>query len=337
MIEEQSPTAGVLDTAAAEDLPPDLESRFEDKAEELGSGRGLTGTTIGMFVPVVAIWLIALLFALAPLGALLGALIGSVNAGIYIAWIGWTLAAALMFLRPVEERLGNLIFGLRPPTTVDTERLQPLWKGICASAKIDPGRYILRIEDSPLLNAQAAAGHLVAATRGAMQLPDDMLQGVLAHELGHHRDLHPVASLLTWWYLLPIVLLDWCLRVVVRVSSFVLSFFRGWLILFLWIVVLGLLVARFFFFIPVKAAQFFALMMGRAAEYRADRHAVDMGYGPGLLRALQLFLEQGFDDHRPVGVASLYNTHPPLYKRIMAIEERLAEGGAAQSQAEGEP
>ena len=297
---------------------------LEDRAEELGSGRGLTGLTIGMFVPVTAIWLISAVFALVPIGALFGVLIGNTSTGIAIVCIGWTFGAGLAFIRPVEEWLGRAIFGLRPPTPYEIEALQPLWNVVCEEAAIDPSRYILRIENSPHPNALASAGRLVAVTNGAIeQLPADMLQGILAHELGHHRDLHPVAALLTWWYLLPIGLLDWCLRVVVRISAFILSFFRGWLIVLLLFALLVLLLARFLFFIPVKTAYLFGLMMGRASEYRADRYATDSGYGPGLMRALRLFLDRGLDDDLPRGIARLYNSHPPLKKRIRAIEKRM--------------
>ncbi|HZK15100.1 MAG TPA: M48 family metalloprotease [Solirubrobacterales bacterium] len=306
-----------------------VDSRLENQGERFGSGRGVTATTVGMFVPVFAIWLIASIFALMPIGLLLGAIAGNATAGAYVCWLGWTFGAVLVFLRPVEERVSHMIFGVRKPTSAEVDTLKPLWDGICDSAKIDSRRYLLRIEDQPSLNAHAAAGHLVTVTRGAMQLPHDMLQGILAHELGHHRDLHPVASLLTWWFLLPIGLLDWCLRIIVRATAFVLQFFEGWLIFFLAIVVLSLLAARFFFFIPVKLAEFFGLIMGRAGEYRADRHAVDMGYGPGLLAALQYFLDQGFDDGAPTGIAGLYNTHPPLHKRIAAIDKRIAQAAGA--------
>ena len=277
-----------------------------------------------MLVPVTAIWLISVVFALVPIGALFGVLIGNTSTGIAIVCIGWTLGAGLAFIRPVEEWLGRTIFELRPPTPYEMEMLQPLWNGICEEAAIDPSRYILKIENSPHPNALAAAGRLVAVTNGAMeQLPADMLQGILAHELGHHRDLHPVAALLTWWYLLPIGLLDWCLRVVVRINAFILSLFRGWLIILLFFALLVLLLARFLFFIPVKTAYLFGVMMGRASEYRADRYATDSGYGPGLMRALQLFLDRGFDEDLPRGIARLYNSHPPLKKRIRAIEKRM--------------
>jgi STE24 endopeptidase len=306
-----------------DDLSSGSESQLEDRVEEFGSGRGLTAMTVGMFIPVVVIWLISLVFALLPIGALLGVLIGNTDAGIAIACIGWTFGAGLAFFRPVEERLGKLLFGLRQPTPLEMKALRPLWDAICEEAAIDPRRYILKIENSSYPNALAAAGRLVAVTDGAMELPADMLQGILAHELGHHRDLHPIASLLTWWYLLPIGLLDWCLRIVVRISAFILGFFRGWLIFVLSIVLLALLLVRFLFFIPVKATRVLGLMMGRAGEYRADRHATDSGYGPGLVRALQFFLNRGFDDDLPRGFARLYNSHPPLQKRILAIERRM--------------
>lgn len=280
-----------------------------------------------MFVPLLAIWAIAAIFALAPIGALFGVLVGDANAGVWLAIVAWTAGAGLAFWHPVEDRLGSLVFGLREPTAIEIERLSPLWDRLCTGAKINPDRYTLRIEDNPGVNAYAAAGHLVSVTRGAMELPDAMLTGILAHELGHHRDLHPVTSLLTWWFMLPVSLLDWCLRIVVNMTGFVLSFFRGWLIVVLWIAVLSLIVLRFLFFIPVRGAQFFALAVGRSAEYAADRHAVGMGYGPGLREALQLFLDSGGDDNLPTGLGRLYNTHPPLHKRILALDRQLAERG----------
>jgi STE24 endopeptidase len=330
MGKEGSSAPDLLWGATGSDLPSGSESPFEDRAEELGSGRGFSGLTIGMLIPVVAIWLVSLL-CLVPVGALFGVLVGNSDTGVVVVCIGWTLGAGLVFIRPVEERLGNALFRLRPPTAHETKMLQPLWSAVCKEAAVDPNRYILKVENSRHPNSQAAAGRIVAVTTGALeQLPADMLQGILAHELGHHRDMRPIIALLTWWYLLPILFLDWCLRIVVQTSTAISDSFTGWLTLISSLALLGLLLARFLFLIPVRIAHVFGMVMARASEYRADRYAAESGHGPGLVHALELFLTWGFDDDRPVGIDRLYNTHPPLQKRIRALERRMEKLGSGR-------
>src|ERR687896_2342769 len=70
---------------------------------------------------------------------------------------------------------------------------------------MDRGRLVLMAEDAGVINAYATAGHLVCFTTGALRLPDRQLEAVLAHELGHHTELHPWLSAFTWWVQLPAV------------------------------------------------------------------------------------------------------------------------------------
>src|SRR4029450_11150703 len=58
----------------------------------------------------------------------------------------------------------------------------------------------------------------VLVTPTALELPDDLLEAVLAHELGHHRHLHPVAIILGWWYLLPFEAGDRLVRAIRRTT-----------------------------------------------------------------------------------------------------------------------
>lgn len=40
-------------------------------------------------------------------------------------------------------------------------------------------------------------------TDAALRRGDDELEALLAHELAHHRALHPVGTLVVWWLPIP--------------------------------------------------------------------------------------------------------------------------------------
>jgi Zn-dependent protease with chaperone function len=315
-------------------------TNLPDPPEKLGSGRGLTATTAGMFLPTAGIFLVSVL-AIWILWLVASIFVGSSDTMLTVLPLVWLFAGALMFVRPVEERIGHLLFGLRRPNSDELAHIQPLLERVCRKARVDHDRYILRIEDSADINASAAGGHIVAVTNTAVQLPESALEGIIAHEVGHHRDLHPVASGLGWWYSLPIVALDYVARATMRVtaflnslSDFVTGLLSGWLIfvglaigLALLFVIVLLWLGRIFFMALVLLANLCSSILSRAAEYAADRHATDLGYGPGLIALLRAFRDRGDDqpEARGRGVARIWNTHPPVSKRIDAIERRLAD------------
>jgi STE24 endopeptidase len=171
-----------------------------------------------MFLPTAGIFLVSVL-AIWILWLVASIVVGSSDTMLTVLPLVWLSAGALMFVRPVEERIGHLLFGLRRPNSDELAQIQPLLERVCRKARVDHDRYILRIEDSADINASAADGHIVAVTNTALQLPESALEGIIAHEVGHHRDLHPVASGLGWWYSLPIVALDHLARATMRLMG----------------------------------------------------------------------------------------------------------------------
>ena len=64
----------------------------------------------------------------------------------------------------------------------------------------------------------------------------------------------------------------------------------------------------------------------RFAEYRADRQAVEEGYGEALINGLKLLAKENFSHLAPAKLlVVLEYSHPPLSERIAAIEQALAE------------
>jgi Zn-dependent protease with chaperone function len=248
----------------------------------------------------------------------------------------------------VESGLAWLLYrSLRRPRPAELARITPALARVCRRAGTDPGRYLLRVEEKRQVNAFALGGHVLAVTRVALELPDDMLEAVLAHEVGHHRHLHPLAIILGWWYLLPFEAGDRLLRAIRRITRWLAQIFNrlsdrtgglaggrapdGALGMLVLLAVLGVLVLAGsvlvvglgLLWLPVallvRLAKVLAAALSRAGEHAADRHAAELGYGPGLVQVLALFLQAEQAAPRPRGMAVLLRSHPSSQSRIDAI------------------
>jgi STE24 endopeptidase len=321
--------------------------------QQLPARSRVSGTSIGMFAIVALIWLLSLVVvALPAYGAALLADRPPVPV-VVLACAAWTASAALVLVRPVEAGLAWLLYrGLRRPRPAELARIAPALERVCRRAGADPGRYLLRVEEKRQVNAFALGGHLLAVTRTALELPDDMLEAVLAHEVGHHRHLHPLAIILGWWYLLPFEAGDRLLRAIRRVTRWLARSFRrlsdgtggmaggraadGALGMLVLLAVLGVLVvagsvlvvALGLLWLPlallVRLARVLGAALARAGEHAADRHAAELGYGPGLVRVLALFVAAERSAPRPRGMAALLRSHPTCQARIQAIDRAAA-------------
>jgi len=306
-----------------------------------------------MFAIVVLIWLLSLVVVALPAYGV--ALLAGWRPAptVAVACAAWTASAALILVRPVEAGLARLLYrSLRRPRPAELERISPALHRVCRRAGTDPGRYLLRVEEQRQVNAFALGGHVLAVTRMALELPDDMLEAVLAHEVGHHRHLHPLAIILGWWYLLPFEAGARLLRAIRRVTRWLARTFGrlsdrtgglaggrapdGALGMLVLLAVLGVLVLAGsvlvvglgLIWLPVallvRVAKVLAAALSRAGEYAADRHAAELGYGPALVQVLALFLQaEQTAPRRPRGMAALLRSHPSSQARIDAIR-RLA-------------
>ena len=312
----------------------------------------VSGTSVGMFAIVVLIWLLSLVVvALPAYGAAVLAGWEPVTS-VIVACAAWTASAALVQVRPVEAGLARLLYrSLRRPRPAELGRIAPALERVCRRAGTDPGRYLLRVEEKRQVNAFALGGHVLAVTRMALELPDDLLEAVLAHELGHHRHLHPVAIILGWWYLLPFEAGDRLVRAIRRITRWLARSFgrlndrtgglaggrapEGALGMLVLLLLLGILVVAGTVLVVVlgvvwlplallvRLAKVLSAALSRAGEHAADRHAAELGYGPALIQVLGLFLQVEQSAPRPRGMAALLRSHPSSRSRIDAINQTL--------------
>jgi STE24 endopeptidase len=69
----------------------------------------------------------------------------------------------------------------------------------------------------------------------------------------------------------------------------------------------------------VRLARVLGAALSRAGEYAADRHAVELGYGPGLVWVLERFALAERSTPRPRGLAALLRSHPTSQARLLAV------------------
>ncbi len=288
------------------------------RARPAPTGRGVTATLAGMLAIVALTWLLSLVVVIPLAGGLGLWLVHDGRAPLLIGVLCWTASAGLVLLRPVESRFARLLFRVRRPSGQELARLSPVWRRACGRAGVDPDAFTLRIEDRQAVNAFALGAHFVAVTGRALELPDELLEAVLAHELGHHRDLHPLAATLGWWYLLPFSLLSLVLR---RVRAATRATSRGFSALRRRIGQnsggrplegpLGLV---------GSASRLLSAALSRSSEYAADRHAAGLGYAAGLIRVLELFEVDEQRGPRRGGLAARLASHPSCRARIQAVQ-----------------
>ncbi|MFD6245618.1 M48 family metalloprotease [Streptomyces roseolus] len=244
--------------------------------------RGVDGAALShllLTVPIGLVSLAVVTFASAVVHVALGVVVP----------IAWLLSGPLVFNRRVETAIAQRMFGMRRPSPEEARRLDVVWEQVTRRAGVDRENYELWIQERAELNATAAAGHIVAVTRHALdRLSNTRLAAVLAHELGHHVGGHTWAAMLADWYAMParvagrltLALIVFLFGVGNRAGlacGGCLTLMIGWF-LFQLTVVQGM----WWLVVPVTVAPLLVAWLHRHAEFKADAYAVGLGFGEAL-------------------------------------------------------
>lgn len=252
---------------------------------------------------------------------------------------GWLLSGALIFHRPTEAFLANHVFGHRPPSLVEDDRLTPLWRDVTARFGADPATYQLWVAESEELNAEAAAGHIVTVTSAALRLPPGQLAAVLAHELSHHVAGHSWSALLGNWYALPGRLLWRALQALHRLAlphRHIEAKETNRRLILLAVVVGLVLLYLFPWLLLLALTPWLLAAVNRRAELRADRAAALRGFGPQLVAVLQRFITDEEASKPPSSVhrhdrllpaPSLLSSKPDHHTRLQRLQRQLQQPG----------
>jgi Zn-dependent protease with chaperone function len=271
-------------------------------------------------IALVPVWLVAMVVFWLPLRFLLGIPYWTVP-------VVWLALAVLLFVPKVQVALLAKFLGTRAPEPDELAVIAPIWRDLAVRANLPQYRYVVRVIDSDELNAFACGGHLVVVTSFAIEeLTRRELSGVLAHELSHHLGLHTAALTLGHWLSLPVLVLarfGFFLQNVARAATDAFVSHSAALTALGRMTAAVLTAVSWVFLAALYASDALSNLVGKGAEYEADRRAVRMGYGKALADALREVIRLG-GGTRPVGwKARLAASHPPARTRVARIEAML--------------
>ena len=274
-------------------------------------------------LPVVALvpfWLLAMVVVWLPLRAV-------TDLPYWLVPAGWLALGAVLLVPPAQVALLSAFLGARRPEPHEVAVIAPIWRDLALTANLPQHRYTVRVIDSDELNAFACGGRLLVVTSFAIeQLTQRELAGVLAHELSHHLGLHTAALTLGHWLSLPVVLLarvGFFLQNVARAATDSFVSHSAALTALGRVIAAALTAVSWVFLAALLASDALSNVVGRGAEFEADRRAVRMGYGRALADALRVVIRLG-GGVRPVGWrARLATSHPPARTRVARIEAML--------------
>lgn len=239
--------------------------------------------------------------------------------GLVTVWVGMAWVGGCWYLQRTpggKAALAKFVFGFERPSAAEESLISTEWGRVCQRANVTPEAFTLWVQRTPEINAVAAGGDFVAVTTGALGLPPAYLQAVLAHEYGHHVRGHVDWAIYAWWCGLPgAKLLDLANRLLARHTAA----FLGYVFVVMPIAVLVALASIVgIIFIPVLVAPVMWVIsayLSRQAELEADQVALELGYGPELIGALQQIDAQ----HPQRNGQTWSSSHPGVQQRIAAL------------------
>ncbi|MAW41899.1 MAG: hypothetical protein CMJ30_05745 [Phycisphaerae bacterium] len=304
--------------------------------ERQDDARRNTSWLVALFAVAVVLVILALSVPLFLNGRVQeGLLVGGVVGAVVLLASGYRLLQLRGGGRVVAEGLGGRLLPASTRDPAERRLLNVVEEMALASGVPAPPVYVM--DDEMQINAFAAGlrpeDAVLGFTEGCMRrLPRDELQGVVAHEFSHikHGDMRLNIRLMGLIFgLMALVYLGWT---IIRIGFHSAAMARkkedaGGLALVLpglALVVVGGLGA--FFGSLLKA------MVSRQREYLADASAVQYTRNPaGIANALRRLGDLGSSvKHKNAaesshmffgrGVSSLFATHPPIQKRVKAID-----------------
>ncbi len=241
--------------------------------------------------------------------------------------LGEFLFGIVLFSRPVQRFFFVRLLGARQPSDIERAHLEPAWKVVEQQVGIRPGRFVLSVADIDDINAFACGGHMLVVSSFAIEhLTEDELTGVLAHELSHHLGGHTVALTVAQWMSMPILGLarlgirmrDIGMSVAKRLEDEYATFkLIGWIINIVLTSLSRLLLIGFLL------SQSLGEIVGRSAEFQADRRAHAMGFGRELRYALTRVIHRTPANEPTRLLSRVLLSHPPAIDRVARLDAML--------------
>ncbi|MGN0546061.1 MAG: M48 family metalloprotease [Acutalibacteraceae bacterium] len=280
----------------------------------------------------VCIWLIVnMLLVSTPMGITFMAQYNDLGADaiwlglLYIAiGIVFYLITLVIAMSPVGETILRWQNKCKPIKDVNVKnRLEPIFNRVYEKAKTrcpaisDKVSFFISRDECP--NAFATGRRTVCVTQGLLDLSDDEIEGVLAHEFGHlaHKDTDVILAVEVGN-----MIVVGTLTVINVITNFSLRiadmFSKGDSAKTMYKIINVLFYAVAFLW--TKLGVLFCMHSSRKNEFAADNFAVDLGYHKELADALTELDDGEFA--KPKGLwAALHDSHPETTDRIVSMND----------------
>jgi heat shock protein HtpX len=241
--------------------------------------------------------------------------------GIYSLIVGLVLYTLSVFL--AFTKFGDWVLcamaGARKMSRADMKiRMRPLlevvYKKAMRKTKGLSNQLRLKVIYTPEPNAYAIGRRTICVTEGLFELPDDVVSGILAHEVAHLALKHTKIQILIGGgnfiiatFILILRLIYSVLGIFSLASIATLKRTGGLLSALPGLFVAGII------WLWTKFCMFFLMWSSRKNEYDADAYAAELGYGYELAKALDAI---GTGQPQDSFFKALYSTHPDTHDRI---------------------
>ena len=235
------------------------------------------------------------------------------------------LVSILLAFSSFGEWVLSIVVGARRMRRVDMRnRVVPILERVYAKAKAATPSLsdviILKVMNDPNPNAFAIGRRTVCVTEGLLGLPDEMIEDVLAHEIGHLALQHTAIQLLIGGGNIIITAFILVLRIISAICTGIATVSlvgrradAGGCLLSLFSAV-----CTGFIWLWTRFCMLFLMWSTRANEYEADRYAYQIGYGYQLCQVLDSI---GTGTPQSSFLRALYSSHPETNDRIGALQE----------------
>jgi len=231
------------------------------------------------------------------------------------------IISIIIAFSPIGEWLLCIMAGARKITRVDMKiRMIPLLEIIYNKAKRKTPRLtnkiILKVIYTPEPNAYAIGRRTICVTEGLFSMQDDIIQGILAHEVAHLAYRHNEIQLLIGGGNFIVTTL---LLIIKLISSIIAAFslITGYKHRSFGTIFLGMFFAAIIWS-WTKFCMLFLMWSFRNNEYDADKYAAELGYGFELAKGLDLI---GTSEPQESLLKALYSTHPNTHDRIGRLQQ----------------
>lgn len=236
------------------------------------------------------------------------------------------LVSVILALSPVGEWFLGFMSGARKMRRRDMrERVEPLLSRVHKKAlQKSPDLtevLILKVSHDATPNAFALGRHTICVTEGLLDLPEDMIEGILAHEVGHLANHHTDIQLLIGggnFIISALIFLANALAAILSGIGILLGLRRKQSCLGCVFSIAGI-GCSVITWLWTKFCMLFLMWSSRANEFVADKYAMELGYGYELAAGLDVL--SGGASPRNSFLKALYSTHPPTHDRIAKLQE----------------